>query len=63
MKAIVCDMCGNVNLLEDDRPYMFPSGVYQLISDNNSSVVDLCEVCAAKLMESVRKVKDGEDNA
>lgn len=60
MKAIVCDKCGNVNLLEDDKPYMFPTGVYRLMSDKDNTVIDLCESCANELIEAVRETRDGE---
>ena len=60
MKAIVCDKCGKVNLLEDDKLYYYPSGVYRLLDDRDSSVIDLCEDCAAELVEAVRKTKDGD---
>lgn len=60
MKAIVCDKCGKVNLLEDERPYLYPSGIYRLVSDKDDSVVDLCEECAAELVEAIRRTKDGE---
>lgn len=62
MKAIVCDKCGKVNLLEDERPYMYPTGVYRLVNDADSSVIDLCEECANELVEAIRRTKDGENN-
>lgn len=61
MKAIVCDKCGKVNLLEDERPYlMSPAGVYRLLGDKDWLSLDLCEECAYELMEAVRRTKDGE---
>lgn len=60
MKAIVCDRCGKVNLLEDERPYLYPTGVYRLLNDKDISAVDLCEECAAELVEAIRRTKDGE---
>ena len=60
MKAIVCDMCGRVILLEDDKPYICPSGVYRLVSDKGyASEVDLCENCAGNLVKVLRRM-DGE---
>ena len=60
MKAIVCDKCGKVTLLEDDRPYMYPAGVYRLVSDRGGSKeIDLCEDCAGNLVELLRRM-DGE---
>ena len=61
MKAIVCDKCGKVNLLEDEKPYMDPSGVYRLIGDRDDTVLDLCENCANELVEAVRNVKEGAE--
>ena len=61
MKAIVCDKCGKVNLLEDEKPYMYPSGVYRLIGDRDDTVLDLCENCANELVEAVRNVKEGAE--
>lgn len=60
MKAIVCDKCGKVTLLEDEMPYMYPSGVYRLFSDKDNSVLDICEDCKNELLEAVRRTKDGE---
>lgn len=55
MKAIVCDKCGKVALLEDDKPYMYPTGVYRLVSDGcKAKDLDLCEDCAGELVEAVR---------
>lgn len=55
MKAIVCDKCGKVVLLEDNGPYMYPSGVYRLVNDERKEkTLDLCEDCAGELVEAVR---------
>lgn len=61
MKAYVCDKCGKVILLEDERPYMVPIGVYQLIGDTDKMHLDLCEECANELVEAVRRVKEDTD--
>lgn len=61
MKAYVCDKCGKVILLEDERPYMMPSGVYQLIGDTDKMHLDLCEECANELVEAVRRAKEDTD--
>ena len=64
MKAIVCDKCGHVTLLEDNKPYYSPTGVYRLVNDRSEvNEIDLCEDCAAELVEAVRKMKDGEGDA
>lgn len=63
MKAIVCDKCGKVMLLEDERPYLVsPAGVYRLIGERDCHSLDLCEDCACELIEAVRRTKDGESN-
>ena len=64
MKAIVCDKCGKVILLEDDKPYwVAPAGVFVLQKDAHPHVkMDLCEDCVDELMEAVRRTKDGDGN-
>lgn len=58
MKAIVCDKCGKVTLLEDDiYPYGKDNGLYYLVSDTNSTKLDLCAECAEELLTLVRKEK------
>lgn len=60
MKAIVCDKCGKVILLEDDRPYCYPSGIYRLVNERGGAKeLDLCEDCAGELVEVLRRM-DGE---
>ena len=60
MKAIVCDRCGKVTLLEDEFPYRYPSGVYRLVHDTGKAKeIDLCEDCADGLIEVLRRM-DGE---
>ena len=60
MKAIVCDRCGKVTLLEDEFPYLYPSGVYRLVHDaGKAKEIDLCEDCADGLIEVLRRM-DGE---
>lgn len=63
MKAIVCDRCGNVTLLEDDMPHMCPSGIYHLVGNNGNIEIDLCEDCGNELVEAARRVKGGDANA
>jgi Fe2+ or Zn2+ uptake regulation protein len=59
MKAFVCDKCGKVILLEDDKAYYAKSnGVYHLVSDKMEHCeIDLCEDCAKELMSAVRNMK------
>jgi hypothetical protein len=59
-KAYVCDKCGKVLLLEDSKPYMSPTGIYQLVGDKEEYTVDLCESCVKELFESVRNGGDGK---
>ena len=58
MKAIVCDKCGKVILLEENRyEYSTNSGVYHLIGGAKiGRELDLCESCAEELMAAVREV-------
>lgn len=61
MKAIVCDKCGKVVLLEDTAPYMYaPIGIYRLSNERDGSVLELCEDCGNELIAAVRRTKDGE---
>ena len=57
MKAIVCDKCGKVILLEDGRyEYGTGSGAFHLIGGKFAdSLLDLCEDCVEELMTAVRK--------
>lgn len=57
-KAIMCDKCGKIALLDDNKPYIYPCGIYRLITDKDDSVLDLCEACAAELVEAVRRTKE-----
>ena len=59
MKAIVCDKCGKVNLLDESKPYMFPPGIFRLVSDKDDREIDLCEECAEELMAAVREQRGG----
>ena len=54
MKAIVCDCCGNVTLLE--HPFHHPGDTYQLSGGKNEDLwLDLCEECAKNLTKAIRK--------
>lgn len=58
MKAIVCDKCGKVVLLEDKYPLGKEEGIHCLILTNDmtrESKLDLCQECAEELMAAVRR--------
>lgn len=57
-EAYVCDKCGKVVLLEDSKPYMSPSGIYQLVGEKSEYAIDLCENCVEELFERVRSGGD-----
>ena len=60
MKAIVCDKCGKVTLLEDHKPYVSPSGVYRLVGDSGiyEQEFDLCEDCVGDLRKGLRGMEE-----
>ena len=53
MKAIVCDCCGKVTLL--DSPFHWPESVYTLSKGSSEADLDLCEDCADNLTKAIRK--------
>lgn len=56
MNAIVCDCCGKVVLLEDEKPCLKPKGISRLQSDIlPDGVLDMCDECVEKLLKKVRK--------
>lgn len=59
MKAIVCDKCGKVTLLEDDKmEYNAEAGVFRLIVFyGNTLKLDLCKECTEELVAAVREQK------
>lgn len=64
MKAIVCDKCGHVTLLEDYPFSTKAKGVYTLYGEGDKGIdLDLCEKCAAELVDAVREagVRRGSD--
>ena len=63
MKAYVCDKCGKVILIEDDKAYYSKeNGIYHLVCDSTKYCdLDLCEDCVHELMGAVREVKDGDN--
>ena len=61
MKAIVCDKCGKVVLLEEDVPYAFiPVGMYRLINDKGNEKFELCQECGDEMLAYVRMTRGGE---
>lgn len=59
MKAFVCDKCGKVCLLDDDKAYYAKeNGIYRLVSTHDRVEIDLCEECVSELMAVVRKEKE-----
>lgn len=62
MKAIVCDKCGKVVLLEDNVPIFYaPIGIYRLESQKDGTMLELCEDCGNELISAVRKQKEGDN--
>lgn len=62
-RAIVCDKCGKVTLLDDKDGFKFHThtNMYHLIGDCKDAMeLDLCEDCAKELLEAVRK--SGEES-
>lgn len=58
MKAIVCDKCGKVVLIEDKHPYGAVEGIHTLTLNSDitrESKLDLCQECAEELLALVRK--------
>ena len=59
MKAVVCDCCGKVVLIPDSGRIYVESGIHQLFSDTlDFTKLDLCDECAGKLMDAVRKTRE-----
>ena len=57
MRAIVCDKCGKVVLLDDKDGFEFHTHtkIYRLIGDHREARdLDLCDDCANELIEAVR---------
>ena len=56
MKAIVCDKCGKVILLEEDRSRCtyIPDDVFILRNDRRDMRIELCEACGNELIAAVR---------
>lgn len=56
MRAIVCDRCGKVMLLPDDR--LWTDEGYTLRGMKKELNLDLCEECAEELVKATREVKE-----
>ena len=56
MHAIVCDKCGKVILLEEDRVrgLCIPDDVFILRNDRRDTRIELCEDCGNELVAAVR---------
>ena len=62
MKAIVCDKCGKVLLLEDIGPLSREKkavGIYTLLDEDYGVKVELCKECGDDLVAAVRETKEG----
>lgn len=57
MKAYVCDKCGKVILLPDDRVYEYPTGINRLSIMSKWEEIDLCDECTDELVAAVREGK------
>lgn len=58
-KAFVCDKCGKVILLDDDKLYYTPEhGISHLVCGGKCEL-DLCEDCVQELMAAVRDMREG----
>lgn len=57
MKAMMCDRCGKVVLL-DDEPNLFDIGINALYIRKTNENIDLCDECVDELRAAVRKVND-----
>ena len=56
-KAIMCDKCGKIMLLDDDHPYAAPAGLYRLICSSKREEIDLCDECGKELTETLRTTR------
>lgn len=57
MKAMMCDRCGKVVLL-DDETNLFDIGINSLYIRKTNEHIDLCDECVDELRAAVRKVND-----
>jgi hypothetical protein len=57
MRAIVCDCCGKVELLDETGPCVVMTS-YRLLGPDESLCIDLCEECAKDIVKATRKEKD-----
>lgn len=59
MKAIVCDKCGKVVLLEGDS-FRYPDEINVLYIQDKGQQIDMCNECTNELLEGIRKENDYE---
>lgn len=57
MKAIVCDMCGAVMLLEDGKEKADMNRMYIVETNFSGDVLDLCEDCGKAIIEKAREIR------
>lgn len=57
MKAIVCDMCGAVMLLEDGKETADMNRMYIVQTNFCGDVLDLCEDCGKAIIEKARGIR------
>lgn len=55
MKAIVCDKCGKVVLMEDDGLTTCTEGINILQMLGKRQTIELCDECTDELVAAVRK--------
>lgn len=54
MRAIVCDCCGKVILMEEHDSWQKVDGVHYIVGKSDFTELDLCDECYNKLMDGVR---------
>lgn len=54
MRAIVCDCCGKVILIEEREMWQKVDGVHCVVAKPEFIELDLCDECYNKLMDGVR---------
>ena len=54
MKAIVCDKCGKVRLLDEVSNEKYPDEFAQLSEPGKWTTIDLCAKCYADLIAALR---------
>lgn len=59
MKAIICDMCGAIVLLEDDAGQRTAGreNMYILKRHHTGDILELCEDCGKAILEKAREIR------